>query len=100
MPYRYALAEHGTTFATRPFGRELRVDLLQKAAGHSIVELDFSGVLSASHSFADEFVARLAEESENGDIDFEVAVSGASPDVERSVNRAVDRRDAHLAHLV
>jgi hypothetical protein len=100
MPYRYALAEHGTTFATRPFGRELRTDLLQKAVGHRIVDLDFSGVLSASHSFADEFVARLAEESENGDIDFEVAISGASPDVDRSVRKAVDRRDARLAHLV
>jgi hypothetical protein len=100
MPYSYALAEHGTTLATRPFGRELRADLVRKAAGHRIVELDFSCVLSASHSFADEFVACLAEESKKGDVEFEVALSGASSDVETVIRRALDRRSLQLAQLV
>jgi hypothetical protein len=63
MPYSYGLAEHGKTLATRPFAKEIREDLLEKAAGQKVVELNFGGVRSTSHSFADEFVARLAEDS-------------------------------------
>jgi STAS-like domain of unknown function (DUF4325) len=100
MSYSYALADHGKTLATRPFGKELRVDLVQKAAGQDIVSLDFSGVLSTSHSFADEFVARLAEEVELGEVGFAVTISGASTNVERVVRRALDRRSVDLPLLV
>lgn len=96
MPYCYALAERGSTLATRPFGRELRVELTERATGKGCLELDFTGVLSASHSFVDELVARLAEESENGGVDFGVAVSGAAPDVEAIVRRATQRRSVKL----
>jgi len=98
MPYCYALAQQGSTLATRPFGRELRADLVQKAAGHECVELDFSGILSASHSFVDELVARLAEESQAGQVEFDVVVSGATPDVGAVIHRALDRRNVGLAH--
>ncbi len=100
MPYSYALAQHGTTLATRPFGRQLRADVVQRAAGHKLVELDFSGVLSASHSFADEFVACLAEESKVGNIQFDLSMSGAAPDVESVVRRALDRRSVQLSQPV
>ena len=100
MAFSYALVDRGTTLATRPFGRELRADLVQKAAGHRVVELDFSGVLSTSHSFADEFVARLAEESRSGEVDFEVTLSGVSTEVGRVVHGALDRRDIQLTELV
>lgn len=92
MPYRYALAEHGKTLATRPLGHELRTDLVQRAGSAEVVALDFSGILSTSHSFADEFVARLAEEIESGKVTFAINVSGASPDVERVVLKALERR--------
>jgi len=100
MPYCYALAEHGKTLATRPLGKELRADLVQRASGEKAVLLDFSGVLSTSHSFADEFVARLAEEVELGNIEMEVTLSGASADVERVVRRALERRSLDLPALV
>lgn len=100
MPYHYALADHGKTLATRPLGEELRTDLVQKAAGQSAVALDFSGIRSTSHSFADEFVARLAEEIERGDLKFEATVSGASEDVERVVRKALERRSVDLPMLV
>jgi DNA-binding LacI/PurR family transcriptional regulator len=92
MAYRYALADHGKTLATRPLGRELRTDLVHKAASAEVVALDFSGILSTSHSFADEFVARLAEEIETGGVTFVINISGASPDVERVVLKALERR--------
>jgi hypothetical protein len=97
MPYCYELAQHGTTLATRSFGRELRSELVQQMDGHKHLELDFSGVLSASHSFVDELVARLAEDSKAGCIEFDVAISGAAPDVEAVIRRAVERREVQLA---
>jgi STAS-like domain of unknown function (DUF4325) len=99
MSYRYALAEHGRTLATRPLGQELRADLVQKAAGEDLVTLDFSGVASTSHSFADEFVARLAEEVKLGEADFEVHICGASQDVERVVLKALERRSVDMPVL-
>jgi STAS-like domain of unknown function (DUF4325) len=100
MPYRYALAEHGTTFATRPFGKQLRDDLIQRGAGSELVMLDFSGVLSVSHSFADEFVAALAEEATSGAVGFEISLAGAGSDVEGVVRRALDRRGVQVAQAV
>lgn len=97
MPYCYELAQHGSTLATRSFGRELRTDLVSRATGRGHLELNFAGVLSASHSFADELVAQMAEDSKSGVVDFEVAISGASADVEAVILRAVERRDAQLA---
>jgi STAS-like domain of unknown function (DUF4325) len=99
MPYCYALAQQGSTLATRPFGRELRADLIQKAVGHRCLELDFSGVLSASHSFVDELVARLAEEAKTGDVEFEISISGAAPDVEAVIHRALGRRNVTVAQF-
>lgn len=100
MPYSYELAEHGITLATRPFARQLRADLLEKAPGHKTVELDFTGVLSTSHSFADEFVARLTEDSKTGAVDFELVMQGANPKVERVVNGALERRGLSLPQYV
>jgi hypothetical protein len=100
MSYRYALAGHGRTLATRPLGKELREKLAQRAAGEDSVTLDFSGVLSTSHSFADEFVATLAEEVKAGDIPFDIEISGASAEVERVVRKALDRRGVELPLLV
>jgi uncharacterized protein DUF4325 len=92
MAFSYALAEHGKTLATRPLGHELRADLVQRAGNAKDVALDFSGILSTSHSFADEFVARLAEEIEMGEVTFAINIAGASPEVERVVLKALERR--------
>jgi STAS-like domain of unknown function (DUF4325) len=96
MSYRYELVEHGTTLATRPFGKELRNDLLERSGGSDVVVLDFSGVLSVSHSFADEFVAALAEEARAGAIGFEISLDGAGDDVDHVVQRALGRRGLDL----
>ncbi len=100
MTYHYALADHGKTLATRPLGEQLRADLIRRAEGQPAVVLDFSEIRSTSHSFADEFVARLAEDVQRGELDFAVTVSGASEDVERVVRRALERRDVDLPVLV
>lgn len=99
MAYRYALAEHGKTLATRPLGRELRTELIQRAGSTEVVALDFSGILSTSHSFADEFVARLAEEIATGKVTFAINISGASSDVERVVLKALERRRVNVPVL-
>jgi hypothetical protein len=96
MAYRYPLAQHGKTLATRPLGQELRTDLVQRAGGADMVALDFAGILSTSHSFADEFVARLAEEVELGEVSFGINISGASPAVERVVLKALERRQVDV----
>ncbi|HEY5709228.1 MAG TPA: STAS-like domain-containing protein [Solirubrobacterales bacterium] len=99
MPYSYALAQHGTTLATRPFAERLRKEVVWEADGQKLVELDFSGVLSASHSFADEFVAQMAEESQEGEIGFRVAVTNVSPNVEARITKALDLRAVRLFEL-
>lgn len=100
MPYSYGLSKQATTLATRPFARELRADLLAKISDPGAVELDFEGVRSVSHSFADEFVARLAEESKVGSVEFDVHVTGASSEVSRVLQGALDRRGLKLPEPV
>jgi hypothetical protein len=99
MSYRYALAQHGLTLATRPVAADLRLKLTEQAAERDLLELDFTDILGISSSFADELVARLAEESQIGKVKFDIAMSGASSEVEAVVNRAVERREAKLAQL-
>ena len=96
MSYRYALAQHGLTLATRPIAESLRLELTEQAAEHELLELDFTDILGVSSSFADELVARLAEESQTGGVKFDIAVSGASSEVDGVISRAVERRDAKL----
>ena len=100
MPYHYALADHGRTLATRPLGEALRADLVQRAGGKSEVVLDFSDIRSTSHSFADEFVAEIVEETNRGTLRFEVSVFGATEEVERVVRRALERRGLDVPVLV
>jgi hypothetical protein len=92
MSYSYALAERGKTLATRPLGSQMREDLVRTAGSENEVVLDFTHVIGTSHSFADEFVACLAEEVRNGVVNFALAIHGVSPDVERVVQKALDRR--------
>jgi STAS-like domain of unknown function (DUF4325) len=99
MPYHYALTQHGSTLATRPFGKRLRIKITEEATGCDCLELDFSGILSVSHSFADELVAQLAEEAEAEIVGFNVTISRTAPEVEDVVHRALDRRGVKLAQL-
>jgi small ligand-binding sensory domain FIST len=99
MPYSYALARHGTTLATRPFAERLRAEVVQEATGKELVELDFGDVLSTSHSFADEFVAQLAEESVDGAVSFKVSVTNAAPNVEARIAKALELRSVRLFEL-
>lgn len=99
MPYSYALAEHGRTLATRPFAKRLRAEVIDAAAGSHLLELDFADVLSASHSFADELVAQLAEESQKGDIDFQIAVVNAAPPVGARIAKALELRAVQITEL-
>jgi hypothetical protein len=100
MSFSYPLAEKGRTLATRPLGLQLREDLTRLAAGNDEVVLDFSGVSGTSHSFADEFVAHLAEEVRDGEQDFSLAIHSASPDVERVIQKALDRRGLKVPVVV
>ena len=100
MPFSYALADRGSTLATRPLAKELRNDLTERAGDQELVVLDFTGVAAASHSFADEFVAQLAEDSRQGKVPFVVTVCGASSEVDRIVRQALQRRDIDLPALV
>ena len=100
MSYSYALAERGKTLATRPLGSQMREDLVRSVVGEDEVVLDFTDVIGASHSFADEFVACMAEEVRNGDLNFALAIHGVSPDVARVVQKALDRRGLDVPVVV
>jgi hypothetical protein len=100
MSYSYALAERGKTLATRPLGTQMREDLVGGVLGEDEIVLDFTGVIAASHSFADEFVACLAEEVRNGGLEFTLAIHGVSPDVERVIQKALERRGLEVPVVV
>jgi hypothetical protein len=94
MPFRFRLSDFGSTFSTRPRGIELRDALVQEAIHEADVEVDLNGVLSVSYSFADEFAAGLVQASTEGSIPFVVHLTGASPEVERVIGRAVANRQS------
>jgi hypothetical protein len=100
MSYNYALAERGKTLATRPLGAQMREDLVRAAAGEGEVVLDFTDVIGTSHSFADEFVACLAEQAKKGELSFSLALYAVSTDVERVVQKALDRRGLAVSVVV
>lgn len=88
----YTVVERGRTFSTRPRGAELRESLLQEMKGAEHVTLDFSGVLSISYSFADEFVGRLEQAADQSQVPFGLSVIGASDEVQRVIDRARSNR--------
>jgi hypothetical protein len=55
------IAKHGTDLSSRSTGGKLRRQVAALAE-HDTVVLDFEGVRSVSHSFADEFLAVLIQE--------------------------------------
>lgn len=92
MSFVYRLEEHGRTFSTRPRGAQMREALLLEAQSADAVELDFSGVLGVSYSFADEFVAALHQAESNAELPFSVSTTGASHEVSRVIERAIANR--------
>lgn len=52
------IAEQGSDLSSRSTGRRLRVQT-ERVASRDVVVLDFDGVRSVSHSFADELLAVL-----------------------------------------
>lgn len=82
----FQMVSYGTTFSTRPRGAELR-RIVEETWSDDTLTLDFTGVLSVSHSFADEFYGELRQRRHD-----EVEFCGASDEVARVLNRALANR--------
>ena len=63
---RIDISKFGTSLVSRPAGREaalaLQANMLRDLPGEEIIELDFSGVLVLTPSWADEFIRMLREQ--------------------------------------
>lgn len=94
MALLFNLREFGSTFATRGRGAELREAVLDRCGDDSEVILDFAEVTNVSYSFADEFVGKLASDSAD---DLKVKLINAAPSVDRTVERARQRRSGAVA---
>lgn len=92
------LSEFGTTFATRPWGAELRAKATDLAGRERHLELDCTGVLAVSYSFADEFAGRLSQ-GEDASPAVSITIKNASPDVLPVFERAILRRRSDEATL-
>jgi len=58
---QFSLVRHGLVFSTRSRGSRMRAELLETIDdAKTVVTIDFAGVQSASYSFLDEFVGKLA----------------------------------------
>lgn len=92
----FRLSEHGRVFSTRPRGRELREELLQRLAPEDRAVISFDGVARVSQSFSDEFLGALLSEigPDRVLVDGEIA-----PAVVRVLARALSRRGFGLEFL-
>lgn len=93
----YRLGERALVYSTRDRGARLRAEVLgaiETSPGEPVV-LDFAGVLSASYSFLDEFVGKLAQAMSPN----EPALVNVSPDVAATIENSLRRRglDPNLA---
>lgn len=89
MTLHFTLSEFGRSFATRGRGEELRGEGLDRAAPREDIVLDFRDVSKVTYSFADELVGKLMAEDSMG-----IGLANMTPNVARSVERAVRRRRA------
>ena len=96
----FRLAEHGRAFATRPRGVELLGALESQARPGDLAIIDFTGVLSVSYSFADEFVGRLLERQAQGELPFAVRLTNISPGLQRVIARCLDSRGVAHAEML
>lgn len=65
---RYRMAEHGSVFSTRDRGSRLLADLESAYNRDGSLIIDFEGVLSMTHSFADQFLGELLIRGARGEI--------------------------------
>lgn len=86
----YSLAEHGRVYSTRERGAELRDHLLAATSGDDEISIDFENVLSATHSFLDEFFGKLAERRQ-------VQPINASVPIQTTLRKVLKRRGVTTA---
>jgi hypothetical protein len=94
---RYRVADHGRVFSTRGRGAQVLSDfssVYEQANGASV--LDFTGVLSMTPSFADEFVGELLARSARGEIAMP-ALENLAPAPLRAVERCARARGVDLS---
>ena len=53
--------EFGKFLGSRPFGKKVRLDIINKFNNNKFVVFDFEGVASVTNSFADEVIAKLLD---------------------------------------
>jgi STAS-like domain of unknown function (DUF4325) len=83
----FRVVAHGTVFSTRDRGEKLLEEVDRALADGEDLVVDFDGVLSISHSFADEFIGALFEAKPG-----EVTIENAAPSVERAIQRSLRAR--------
>ncbi len=98
MPTRFRLHEHGSAFSTRLRGAELAEQVRELVPAAERVEVDFSGLLSISYSFADEFAGELTAKAAARPAP-KLCFVGMAPDVERVVRRCFTNRGLDPAML-
>lgn len=91
MPKTFELSSRATTFATRPFGAEMRLEARTLLGRDRRLVLDCSNVLAVSYSFADEFAGKLTQ-GERDLPPIDVSIVNASCDVSAVIERAIVRR--------
>lgn len=91
MSHPIHIAERGTDLSSRSGGREIREEV-ERLAITGTVTLDFSGVQSITHSFADELIAVLVQRKGEAWFRDFVRVRNHSPDVRYVLLDALDQR--------
>lgn len=91
------IEKYGTDLSSRLTGSKLREEVLS-LAGKGAVVLDFKGVHSISHSFADEFLAVLVEDKGESWFRENVQVINHSPIVRWTILDAIKHRLTKPGH--
>lgn len=88
------IAEQGTDLSSRSTGRRLR-DQAERLATNGAVVLDFNGVRSVSHSFADELLAVLVATRGEEWFRDHIRVVNHAPSVRFAILDAIQHRIDH-----
>lgn len=96
---RYRIADYGTVFSTRDRGARVLVEVLEayRARNNGEIIVDFEGVRSMTHSFADEFIGELLSMAKRGEVPTP-ALENLRGTPLRAVERSARVRDLAVPH--
>ena len=92
LPTTLRMVDHGTLLSTRQLGAIVRAEILEQLNRQATVLVDFGGVGSITHSFADEAFGKLLLAIRPEDMKLRLQFTNVSPNIAAVIRFAVAER--------